>query len=63
MTSLCGAVATRSTIEQVPQDEVELEEAVVRCLMVLLNKETGLSALSGSANLWPVIAVRRLRCS
>ncbi|CBN78210.1 conserved unknown protein [Ectocarpus siliculosus] len=39
----------------VPPEEVELEEGVVRCLMVLFNKETGLSNLEGSSNLWPVI--------
>ncbi|CAM9600608.1 unnamed protein product, partial [Ectocarpus sp. 8 AP-2014] len=39
----------------VPPEEVELEEGVVQCLMVLFNKETGLSNLEGSSNLWPVI--------
>ncbi|CAN0488405.1 unnamed protein product, partial [Ectocarpus sp. 12 AP-2014] len=41
--------------QQVPPEEVELEEGVVQCLMVLFNKETGLSNLEGSSNLWPVI--------
>lgn len=43
--------------QQVPVEEVQLEEGLVACLMVLLNKKTGLSALEGSANLWPVLAV------
>lgn len=42
---------------QVPPEEVDVEEELVRCLMVLLNKDTGLSALEGSANLWPVLVV------
>ncbi|CAN0474507.1 unnamed protein product, partial [Laminaria digitata] len=45
----------------VPREEIESEEEVVRCLMVLFNKRMGnkrmgLSTLEGSANLWPVIA-------
>ncbi|CAB1097569.1 unnamed protein product [Ectocarpus sp. CCAP 1310/34] len=41
--------------QQVPPEEVKLEEGVVQCLMVLFNKETGLSNLEGSSTLWPVI--------
>ncbi|CAM9538856.1 unnamed protein product [Scytosiphon promiscuus] len=43
--------------QQVPPDEVRVEEEVVECLMAIFNKEgTGLSTLQeGNANLWPVI--------
>lgn len=44
-----------------PAEEIGAEEEVVKCLMVLFNKETGLSTLEGSANLWPVIVVSRSR--
>lgn len=40
-----------------PEQEIEVEEGLVSCLMVLLNKETGLTALEDSTNLWTVIAV------
>lgn len=43
---------------QVPAEEMQAEQGIVRCLMVLLNKATGLQTLEGSANLWPVLAVR-----
>lgn len=46
---------------KVPAEEIGAEEEVAKCLMVLFNKETGLSTLEGSANLWPVIVVSRGR--
>ena len=43
---------------QVPEDEVRLEEELVRCVMVLLNKPQGLMTLDTSSDLIPVLAVR-----
>lgn len=44
---------------QVPEEEVKLEEELVRCVMVLLNKPHGLLTLEASSNLLPILAVRK----
>lgn len=43
---------------QVPEDEVKLEEELVHCVMVLLNKPQGLMTLEASSDLLPLLAVR-----
>lgn len=41
-----------------PEGELELEEELVRCVMVLLSKPQGLVALENSCDLLPLLAVR-----
>ncbi|CAM9427813.1 unnamed protein product, partial [Sphacelaria rigidula] len=41
---------------QVPEEEVELEEELVHCVMVLLNKPEGLFTLEASSELLPLLA-------
>ena len=47
-----------SVRNQVPQEEVHLEEELVKCVMALLNKPQGLMTLDTSSDLIPVLAVR-----
>lgn len=44
---------------QVPEEEVKLEEELVRCVMILLNRPQGLMTLEASSDLLPLLAVRR----
>lgn len=54
LTSLC-------TSFQVPAGELETEEEVVRCILVLLEKDAGLSTLgTSSVDLWFAVAVSGL---
>ncbi|CAN0249613.1 unnamed protein product, partial [Ectocarpus fasciculatus] len=41
---------------QVPEEEVKLEEELVRCVMILLNKPQGLMTLEASSDLLPLLA-------
>lgn len=43
---------------QVPREEVLLEEELVRCIMVLHDKPQGLITLEASSDLIPILAVR-----
>ncbi len=43
---------------QVPEEE-KLEEELVRCLIILLNRPQGLMTLEASSDLLPLLAVRR----
>lgn len=45
-------------MDKVPEDEVQLEEELVHCVMILLNKPQGLMTLEASAELLPLLAVR-----
>lgn len=42
-----------------PEDEVKLEEELVHCVMILLNKPQGLMTLEASSDLLPLLAVRK----
>ncbi|CAM9121781.1 unnamed protein product [Choristocarpus tenellus] len=41
----------------VPQEDIELEEELVHCLMLLMNKPVGLTMLGESTDLMPLLAV------
>lgn len=56
--ALRSFIRCRMRASQVPEEEVKLEEEVVRCVMVLLNKPQGLLTLEASSNLLPILAVR-----
>lgn len=42
---------------QVPEEEVQLEEELVHCIMIILNKPEGLITLEASSELLPLLAV------
>ena len=55
---VCLCVCIRA---KVPDDEICLEEELVSCLMVMMNKPQGLTTLDASSGLIPVLAVRILQ--
>lgn len=44
-------------VVKVPEEEVRLEEELVHCVMILLNKPQGLMTLEASSDLLPLLAV------
>lgn len=52
---MCTVAGVRN---QVPQEEVLLEEELVRCIMILHDKPQGLITLEASSDLIPILAVR-----
>ncbi|CAM9520938.1 unnamed protein product, partial [Hapterophycus canaliculatus] len=45
-----------NNVHEVPEEEVKLEEELVHCVMILLNKPQGLMTLEASSDLLPLLA-------